>query len=323
VQAGWVEALQAAGQKVIPYNTGDRISFYDGAFIEVKPGMLRKALDKDQAIQLAVNGLLSACYKTWPDVVLIVSGFFLEPEMLDLLRDRGHRVVLLCTEQPYELNRELELAAHCDFTVLNDPANLDTFKAQGPATYLPHAYRPSVHYPGPPSPELRCDLGFVGTGYPSRLAFFEQMDLTGIDVLLAGNWSQVTEDSPLRGFIGHDPNECLDNARTAQVYRSAKLGLNLYRRDATDPGQETGIAVGPREIEMAATECFFLRDPRPEGDELFPMLPTFDTPEQASEQLRWWLGRDDAREKAAKLARRAVAERTFDNNVKRLLDLLE
>ena len=52
---------------------------------------------------------------------------------------------------------------------------------------------------------------------------------------------------------------------------------------------------------------------RPEGDELFPTLPTFDGPEQASRQLRWWLDHDPERERAAEKAREAgidIARRT-------------
>jgi hypothetical protein len=74
---------------------------------------------------------------------------------------------------------------------------------------------------------------------------------------------------------------------------------------------------------MAACGLFFLRDPRPEGDELFPMLPAFAGPGDASEKLRWWLKHDQEREAAAEKARLAVADRTFENNAKRFLKLLE
>jgi len=43
------------------------------------------------------------------------------------------------------------------------------------------------------------------------------------------------------------------------------------------------------EIELAATETFFLRDPRPESDLILPMLPSFTSPEEFSDKLRWWL----------------------------------
>jgi hypothetical protein len=81
--------------------------------------------------------------------------------------------------------------------------------------------------------------------------------------------------------------------------------------------------MGPREVEMAATGLFFLRDPRGEGDEILDMLPTFASPEDASEQLRYWLAHDDERQALAGKAREAVADRTFHNHAATLLRLLD
>jgi hypothetical protein len=81
--------------------------------------------------------------------------------------------------------------------------------------------------------------------------------------------------------------------------------------------------MGPREVEQAACSGFFLRDPRPESDETFPMLPSFSTPQEAGELLRWWLARDDLRAAAALKAREAIADRTFDLAAVRLLKHLE
>jgi hypothetical protein len=53
------------------------------------------------------------------------------------------------------------------------------------------------------------------------------------------------------------------------------------------------------------------------------MLPTFDGPGDASEQLRWWLAHDKAREKAATQARAAVADRTFGAGARRLLQAVD
>jgi hypothetical protein len=83
------------------------------------------------------------------------------------------------------------------------------------------------------------------------------MDLHGLDVLLAGNWHDVGKDSPIRPFVAHDPDDCLDNARAAEVYRSARVGINLYRREAQRPELSAGWSMGPREVEMAACGLFF------------------------------------------------------------------
>jgi hypothetical protein len=81
--------------------------------------------------------------------------------------------------------------------------------------------------------------------------------------------------------------------------------------------------MGPREVEMAACGLFFLRDPRGEGDEVLPMLPTFATPEDAGEELRWWLAHDTERDRVAARALEAVADRTFTRNAQSLLRVLD
>lgn len=279
-----------------------------------------RALTGQQAGELAINGLFATLYKARPDVLLVVSGFFLPQDLYQLARVYGTRIVVLHTESPYEDQRQVRVAQWADINLVNDPTNLHLFPN---GHYIPHAYRPSIHHPGPPTPEMVCDLGFVGTGYPSRIGFFERMDLTGVDVCLAGNWEGLDEASPLRPFLAHDESECLDNEQTADLYRSAKVGMNLYRRESERPELSQGWAMGPREVEMAACGLPFIRDPRGEGYEVLPMLPTFTSPEEASELVRWWLAHPDARSDAALKAREAIAERTFINNVAGLLRLLE
>lgn len=323
VYVGWVEALRALGQQVIEFNLAERLTFYDSALLEVGPNLIRKALPGDRAAELAINGLYATLYKTRPDVLLAISGFFLTPDLLDLVRASGTRVVLVHTESPYEDRRQLVLAPHADLNLVNDPVNIERFAALAPTRYVPHAYRPAIHHPGPADPDLACDFAFVGTAYGTRIGFFEQLDLSGLDVLLAGNWSALDESSPLRKHVAHDVDDCLDNTRTAAVYRSARVGLNLYRREAETPDLVDGIAMGPREVEMAASGLFFLRDPRMESDEVLGMLPTFATPEDASEQIRYWLDHPVEREKLAAQAVEAVADRTFNNNAAGLLRLLD
>jgi spore maturation protein CgeB len=311
----------------------DRVAFYDSAYVftghydDTGHPELKKALtDRDQVVRMAANGIYSAVFQFLPDLVFIVSAFFVPLEVLEVLRDRRVKIVMLYTESPYEEKRQIEKARYADLAVLNDPLNLAMYDDAGiPALYSPHAYRPMLHYPGPGEDDLETDFAFAGTGYPGRVRFFERMHelgaFDGIDVTLAGNWQQCRPQSPLMRLLSHDPNECVENELTARVYRSAKAGMNLYRDEPTDNGQRP-VACGPREIEMAASGLFFLRDPGPESDELFPMLPTFAGPEDAAEQLRWWLAHDTAREEAALKARAAVRHRTFGASAARLLEAL-
>lgn len=319
VYEGWVEALRNAGEKVITHPLDAILSFYDSVLLPHRPGVAKKALSAEQATELAADRLAGALYKVRPDVLVVVSGFFADPILLDLARRDGVTVVTLHTEEPYEHERELALAGHADVAIVNDPVNLDEFRSVTRAEYFGHAYRPGIHHPGPADPALACDFGFAGTAYPSRVQFLEAMDLEGVDTILAGNWERLAEDSPLWPYVA-TPSACLDNSLTADLYRSAKVGINLYRREGE---QLDGWAVGPREIEAAACGHFILRDPRGEGDELFPWLPTFSSPAEASALLREWIPRDDERAALASKAREVIADRTFDAHAARLLRLLE
>ena len=283
-----------------------------------------KALEREDAIRIANQGLLAACYQYWPDIVVVMSGFFLTPETWGILATRPHHVVLWATESPYEDDRQAQPARYVDTVILNDPTNLGQMREVNPRTwYLPHSYDPDLHHPGPADPDLVCDFGFVGTGFPSRMEFFEQVDWSGIDARFGGNWTWLDEDSPLRSRLLHPAEHCMDNADATRLYRSAAAGANLYRKEHSDGGHADGWAMGPREVELAACGSFFLREPRGEGDALLPSLPTFTEPGEFGELLRWWLRHPELRQAAAAAARMAVADRTFTNIAAKFLRLVD
>lgn len=322
VHAGWLSGLREQGVDAVEFNLQDRLNFYTAAQLE-KDGELRRAFEYETAVTLAAKGLEVVCYEWWPDLVVIVSGFFIPPEMYRVMRNRGHKVVLLCTESPYEDERQLLMASSADVVVVNDPTNLDDYLELNPrSVYIPHGYDPRIHKPGPADPELVSDFAFVGTGYPSRVEFLEAVDWSGLDVTIAGNWKPVTESSPIRKFCPDDLNQCIDNPDAVRLYQSTKVSANLYRKEAMAPDLVDGWAVGPREVELAATGTFFLREPRGEGDGLFPMLPTFTGPAEFGDLVRWWASHDESRREAATKARQAVADRTFAANAARLLRLI-
>jgi spore maturation protein CgeB len=296
VYVGWVEGLRAAGEQVLGFNFGDRLAFYENAVLPVEGGGHRPAVDGGMAgaAELAFNGLAAMLWKVRPDVLMVISGFMIPTDILDQARRYGTRVVVVHTEQPYELKRELALAGHADLNLLNDPVNMDQFAAVAPTIYAPHSYRPAIHHPGPGLDLWRSDMAVAMSAFGSRVWFFEQMHQLGAfegrNILLAGGpWFNVDETSPLWPLLACAPPNATDNRDAADIYRSTKVGINLYRREHDDDkvSDGQGVSMGPREVEMAACGLFFLRDPRPEGDVVLPMLPVFDGPEQAAEQLAW------------------------------------
>jgi hypothetical protein len=323
VHDGWVAGLREAGAEVVDYNHDARVEFYCRVALEKQPGEFALALDPERSLIFALNDLHAVCYQYRPDVVFITSGFYLRDTYLDVIRSYRTRVVLLHTESPYQDDDQIVRAAKVDLNLINDPTNLEQFRAVAPTFYVPHAYRPDRHFPRQGMSEHASDFCFVGTGYPSRTGFFEAVDFAGIDVALAGNWQWTDEESPLRKWLAHDVEVCCDNEQTAYLYAATKMSANLYRREANRPALSAGWAMSPREVELAAMGVPFLRDPRGESDAVLPMLPTFDGPAEFGERLRWWLAHDDARHQAGCQAREAVADRTFVSHARQLLRLLD
>lgn len=323
VYDGLCKGLAACGAEVGVVNLGDRLDMYSGAHIS-KDGEWVRAFSREDAIKLAAKTIEVVCYEWWPDIVIIVTGSFISPEVWGVLARRPHHVVLWCTESPYEDDRQMQTARYVDTVIVNDPVNLNKFfNVNYRSWYLPHSYDPDRHKPGRAAKGQGCDFAFVGTGFPSRIEFFEKVDWSGIDARFAGNWSLVTDDSPLFPLLIANRQDCLDNADTAKLYRSAKVSANLYRKETSDGGSSDGWAMGPREVELAACETFFLREARGEGDEVLPMLPTFTTPTEFEDLLRWWLAHPKERKSAAVQARAVIADRTFAETASRLLSLID
>lgn len=320
VHDGIVSGLRQNGVQAESFNSNDRMYFFIHAHVPDRNGNLKPAFNELEAVHLTSEQIIIEAYRYWPDVIVFVSGFFVDPGILPMLRSRGHHLVLWCTEAPYEDDKQLRIAHHFDTVILNDPLTIDEYRKITPRVwYLPHSYDPKRHRPGRPRREFASDFGWVGTGFPSRVKFLEQVDFDGIDVCLGGNW-QFIEDSPVNRWVRnpHGRKWMLNN-ETVAVYRSTKVGANFYRTENTS-GHDDGWAMGPREVEMAATGLFFLRDARPEGDAVFPMLPIFHGPEDFGDKLRWWLKYDDIRALAARNARAAIADRTFKATTGRLLE---
>lgn len=303
------KGIAANGVETHAFKMHDLLGFYTRAHdFDDATGEYKRMVSTEDAVHLIMDQLKAALWSLMPDVVILVSGFFTDYEMLDFMREcRPHRTVGILTEQPYESDRELAFAEHLDAVVLNDPINVEQFRQRCPNSfYLPHSFDPDLHHAN--GRVERYDFGFVGTGYPSRVEFLEKVDLTGMRAILRGNWVDIGPDSPLAPFTLAQ-NECMNNRDTADLYRHTNCSVNLYRTEHNAGGSDVGWAMGPREVELAACGTFFARDPRPESDETFPMLPTITDPSELSDVIRWAKDHPAERRAAADAAREAVADR--------------
>jgi hypothetical protein len=122
VYRGWIKSMRKLGHQIMVYNTNelDRLTFYGNVVFqdkEVEPcehgfGPVRAAMpDPEMIAQMATKGLFESCYTFWPDVIFFISAFFQTNNSLHILRKRGHKIVMLHTESPYQDDEQMQRGA--------------------------------------------------------------------------------------------------------------------------------------------------------------------------------------------------------------------
>lgn len=314
---GYHRALAVLGHDVRPIDLPKRLGFFEAALGDGR---------EDEAARLAADAIAAECLRLRPDLVLIVCGIGLHPDVYPLLRRAGLRTAWIASECPYQDQAQIALAALTDYCFVNDRASVMPFRRVNPRTwYLPPAHDPEIHRPIAVGPENRSDVFLVGTGFGERVRFLEAVDWTGIDFKLFGLW-ELAPESPLRR---HYRPRLVPNDEAARWYSGARVCLNLHRADKgwATPGDLVGAAysINPRAYEIAACGAFQVcDDSRPELADVFGCaVPTFRTPEDLGGLIRWALADDAARAELAATARDRVAPHTFTARAKALIAAVE
>lgn len=277
--------------------------------------MLAEVFGRDEALvgKMATEAVLPEALYHNADAVLIFSGLNFHPAGLWLLEKCQVPTSVIFTESPYEDDQQYEWASTSNSlqVMTNDRFSAEKFGWD----YLPHAYDPDVHYPGPPNDVFpQHDVVIVGSGWPERQQFLEKVDWTGINLGIYGMWPGIKDGHPFEKFYTQGN---IRNEDTAQLYRNSKICLNFHR------GSTTGRSMGPRAVEIAACGAFQLSDPREELLQVFEQsVPTFETPDDLSAAIRHFLADPLARTTLAKEAHSRVGAHTFDSRTPLVLDNL-
>lgn len=323
VEAGLRYGLEYHGIDLILYRLDERFvraqSWLYTAWRKAKKHnpTIERPTPADAAYQAGI-GALEMALRFQVDLVLVVSAMLMHPDVLIMMRRAGLKTAVLFTETPYNLDKELRVAALIDACWTNDRASLTTFQAVNPhARYLPHAWHPGRHHAdAAPIVDVPAhDVVFVGSGFPERVAWFNAIDWTGIDLGLYGVWSGLGLKKQVWKQVRAGA-ATVANQYAAALYRRARIGLNLYR---TSESFSAGARIpypaeslSPRAYELAACGAFHISDWRKEVPEVFgDLVPTFTTPAEAEALIRRWL--PDAEGRAALAARlpACVAESTW------------
>lgn len=328
VYNGLSPALKRSGVEVVDYALDGRLDVSVRTLASAykrfgKANGLPIPSDADQ-IYHASMGAIERALRHQVDWVLVVTGMYWHPDITTLLGRAGIPTAILLTECPYDDDAQSRIIEHYDYVFANDRASVARLKEHNlNVSYLPMAYDPYVHRPGnvTSSDVPAHDVVFVGTGFSERINLLEEVDWEGIDFGLYGVWNLVGRKSPLRQHIR---SHLVRNDLAADLYRKAKIGLQLYRNSVTyvlNPRRVMyGESLSPRALELAATGCFTLSHRRAEVGEIFgDAVPTFETPSELEGLIRYWLPRDDERTTISDQLPQLVAGRSFDDMAQRIL----
>jgi hypothetical protein len=320
VFVGLKAGLLAHGATVYDYALDGRIE-RSGQYLHYCWRKGKKAVDRPSHADVLYHAgepLVARALRVQPDVVLIVSAMYLHPDIFVLLRRAGLRTALLCTESPYDDDRQARLVPFVDACWTHEYGSAVALGVR----YLPHAWTPGVHDRPRATPDTPAhDVVFVGTGFQERIDMLGATDWTGIDLGLYGSWDLLGSRNPLRRYVR---GGYVENERTTALYQRAKIGLNLYRmsmgfgRDA--PRVPHAHSLNPRAYELAATGCFTLSDVRPEVAAVFgDLVPTFATPGELRALLDRWLVDDVGRARISARLPAAVAGATWHHRARQVL----
>lgn len=341
VWTGHVQGLRAIGGdvEVLPMNYSTVYNMYVDfkEFMEVT-GQVK--IDTINSTLMAGDRIVMAAIANEVDLVHIVAPMHLSPVMLRVLKKYTKvKTSAFFTECPYDDENSIDIAEYFDYCFVCDRESVPVFKEKNPNTfYLGHAYNPDIHQPK--EVEKDVDVLFVGTNFPTRVQFLEQVDWDGIDFQLRGIWN-IRGKSLLKQFLQGESSS-MPNTTTLELYRKARIGLQLHRKDgfsmkaakagrtkikgglvgATPLPNLVAHSLGPRSYELAASGVFQVSDTgRPELEEVFgDTVPTYSTPEELRVLLRMYLDDPMLREEAAKKQLQAVQPYTFEMRMRGLLE---
>ena len=338
VYEGHVQGLRACGADVHPMQYSKVWNMFVDfkEFMEVTGRVEYGSVD---STLLAGDRIVMAAIVNEVDLVHFVAPMHVAPVTLQVLKKYvGIKTSAYFTECPYDDEWAYRLAEFFDYCFVCDKTSVTPFKEKNPNThYVGHAYNPEKHkLNGKEAKD--ADVLFVGTNFPSRITFLEQVDWQGIDLRLHG--LMQLGQSLLKPYVRG--TQAIPNGAAMDLYRKARIGLQLHRKDTYDPiaarkgkravkGGLVGASpienlvahsLGPRSYELPACGVFHVSDAgRPELEEVFgDTVPTYRTPDELGALLRKYLDDPVQREEMAAKQHEAVLPYTFEKRMQVVME---
>jgi hypothetical protein len=347
VYNGMVPQLAKLGVEIHEYDLGTRLELAGRFLNMVWRQRIKNAPTPEKRAEVKANGytagdvvykasieILERALRFDVDGVLVFSGMFVAGDAFVLLK-RAHVRTARAAQRVAVRQREGDAHPALGRLRLDERAIERANAAHGQPERQLHAAclrsaDPKQNHSGPTTerPDETADVYRAMTSclwaacLPSASSLLSQVDWSGIDFGLYGEWSGLPSRHKLRQYIAGD---VVDNRYSAALYRKAKIGLNLYResmgwgKDA--PRITHAESMNPRTVELAACGCFQISQHRDEIAEVFgSSIPRFNEHIGLEGLIRYYLDHPEVRQVRAEQAMRAVQPHTFAARAQTILD---
>jgi spore maturation protein CgeB len=237
-----------------------------------------------------------------PDLLFVIHGRRFVQRWRNAFSKYKSAVWLL--DEPYEVDDTATFSRTFDHVFVNDSATVERHQH---ACYLPVCHDPAVHCPN--GAERPYDVGFVGGGNPTRERLLSALAKKSLlSYVVGGPWHD-----PSLARLTRAPN--VPAADTAQLYRSTKIVLNVFRdRHHYNRSGIAATSMNPRIHEALACGALVISEPRPEIASAVPELPVFHDEAELVSLVEHYLGSPGERAEiqaacAARLKAATYAER--------------
>ncbi|WP_166240469.1 CgeB family protein [Paenibacillus turpanensis] len=339
----WTGRREAVVRKV----SAEPTTFWDLKMIYVASGKGFPYSPLDHSIMETLGKLVSELHVVQPEedlvqavdaispqLVLVLDGLSYPVEPIDSVRARGVKTAIWLTDDPYYTDMTVDIAPHYDYVFTLDLSCVSLYQSYGCSQvhYLPFAADPNLYVPQRVPYGENRDVGFVGSAYWNRVAFFDKMApfLSDKKMNIVGIWwDRLSNYELLAPKIRL--NHWMGAAETAYFYSGTRIVINMHRAHNDDSYNKNSrlieaMSPNPRTFEICSTGALQLTDARSDLTRFYKPgeeIVTYSSPEELIQKLDYYLNHEEERRSIALRAlERTRREHTYANRLTQMLQII-
>lgn len=256
-----------------------------------------------------------------PDVLFIIKGGSITADTLWKIRKTTNTLIInIFTDNPLYMGKFSSIEP-CHYFFVKDMYIVDTLRKAGLKNiyYLPQCTNPDVYKPTEMSEEerkvLSSNLSLIGTMYPYRLKFMEQL----VEFKPA-IWGKGWDRKNTRGIAALSRGKDIRGTKKAKAICASGISLNFHHPLNDIHGTNS------RTFDISACKGFQLADYKSDIEDLMEIgkeIVCFRTIDELKELIKYYLQNPAKRIEIAEAAyRRVLKDHTYDVRAKQIMEII-